>query len=205
MSHNRDLQINIDHSLRSKGYRLIIGVDEVGRGPLAGPLVVCAIALPPDHNIRGIKDSKRLTEKAREELAEQIRERSIAYSIAKTDNQEIDRLNIRTATLKTMRGAVLNLVKKLRASPDIVLVDGKDTIDIPFRCRSVIRGDLLSEHIGAASILAKVYRDNLMRRLDQKYPGYGFAVHKGYATRLHYDAISRLGICELHRRSFRLF
>lgn len=205
MSHNRDLQVNIDHSLRSKGYRLIIGVDEVGRGSLAGPLVVCALALPPDHNIRGIKDSKRLTEKAREELAEQIRERSIAYSIAKTDSKEIDRLNIRTATLKTMRRAVLNLVKKLGAGPNIVLVDGKDIIDIPFRCRSVIKGDLLSEHIGAASIVAKVYRDNLMKRLDQKYPGYGFAVHKGYATKLHYDAISRIGICELHRRSFRLF
>ncbi len=205
MSRDRWLESNIDNSLRSEGYNLIIGVDEVGRGPLAGPVVVCAIALPSDHNIKGIIDSKQLSEKERERLSREIREKAIAYSITRTNNKEIDRLNIRNATLKTMRRAVINLIKKLGTKPDIVLIDGREPLDLPVKCKPIIKGDILSENIGAASIVAKVYRDNLMKKLDKKYPGYGFAIHKGYGTKLHYDAIKKLGICEIHRKSFRLF
>lgn len=205
MSRDSLISSKIEDSLRNQGYSTIVGVDEVGRGPLAGPVVVCALILPIDHNISGIKDSKKLSEKEREEIAEEIRKRAIAYSIAKTGNKGIDRLNIRRATLYTMKRAVLNLFKRLDKMPDLVLIDGRDSIALPVECRAIIKGDMLSENIGAASIVAKVYRDNLMKKLDRKFPQYGFAIHKGYGTRSHYEAIKRFGICEIHRRSFRLY
>lgn len=197
--------LKIEDILRREGYNIIVGVDEVGRGPLAGPVVACALILPPDHNICGIKDSKALSEKEREELASEIRKRALACVIAQTGNRQIDRLNIRRATLLTMKRAVMNLIKRLNTTPDIVLVDGKDSLSLPVECRAIVKGDMLSENIGAASIVAKVYRDNLMKRLDKRFPQYGFAIHKGYGTRSHYEAIKRFGVCEIHRRSFRLY
>ncbi len=195
----------IEDALRREGFNFIAGVDEVGRGPLAGPVVVCALLLPQNHNISGITDSKRLTEKERLELAEQIKAKAIAYSISKVSNLIIDRINIRRATLFAMKRAVLNLMKKTDVKIDLVLVDGRDSLSLPVECRAIIKGDIISENIGAASIVAKVYRDDLMRRLDRRYPQYGFAIHKGYGTRLHYEAIKRFGLCEIHRKSFRLF
>jgi len=195
----------IENLLRREGYNRVVGVDEVGRGPLAGPVVVCAILLPEDHNIYNITDSKRLTENQRENLAKEIRQKAIAYSICSTGNFTIDRYNIRKATLMAMRRAVLSLLKRIEFKPDLVIIDGKDTLRLPIECRAIIKGDMLSDNIGAASILAKVYRDNLMKRLDKKYPQYGFAVHKGYGTKNHYEAIRKYGICEIHRKSFRLF
>ncbi len=198
-------QEKIEYHLRKEGYNLIAGVDEAGRGPLAGPVVVCALLLPVDHNISGITDSKQLTEKERTELAREIRKKAIAYSISSTGNRTIDRINIRRATLLAMKRAVLSMLKKTDKKPDLILVDGRDSLKLPVECRAVIKGDLLSENIGAASILAKVFRDNLMHKLDKQYPQYGFAVHKGYGTESHYEAIKKFGICEIHRRSFRLF
>ncbi|MGC8927651.1 MAG: ribonuclease HII [Myxococcota bacterium] len=195
----------MEDALRREGFNFIAGVDEVGRGPLAGPVVVCALLLPQNHNISGITDSKRLTEKERLELAEQIKAKAIAYSISKVSNLIIDRINIRRATLFAMKRAVLNLMKKTDVKIDLVLVDGRDSLSLPVECRAIIKGDIISENIGAASIVAKVYRDDLMRRLDRRYPQYGFAIHKGYGTRLHYEAIKRFGLCEIHRKSFRLF
>ncbi|MCX7944659.1 MAG: ribonuclease HII [Deltaproteobacteria bacterium] len=195
----------IEHHLRREGYRFIVGVDEAGRGPLAGPVVVCAISLPFDHNISGITDSKNISEKERERLAAEIKKRARVFSICRIGNKIIDKINIRRATLLAMRRAVLNLLQKVNVRPDVILVDGKDSIDLPIECRAIVKGDLISENIGAASILAKVYRDNLMKKLDRKYPQYGFALHKGYGTSDHYEAIKRYGLCEIHRRSFRLF
>ncbi len=195
----------IEYILRREGYRLIAGIDEAGRGPLAGPVVVCAIILPENHNIQGITDSKQLSEKEREELSTEIKIKAIAYSICRSEHSTIDRVNIRNATLNTMKRAALNLIKKLSFKPDIFLVDGRDPVSLPVECRAIIKGDLLSENIGAASILAKVFRDNLMKRLDRRFPQYGFAIHKGYGTDYHYEAIRKFGICEIHRKSFRLF
>lgn len=195
----------IEYILRREGFNFIAGVDEVGRGPLAGPVVVCALLLPHNHNISGITDSKQLTEKERIELANEIKSKAIAYSITRVSNLVIDKINIRRATLFAMKRAVQTLLRKTDRKIDLVLVDGKDSLRLPVECRAVIKGDVLSENIGAASILAKVYRDNLMKRLDKKYPQYGFAIHKGYGTRSHYEAIKRFGVCEIHRKSFRLF
>ncbi|MCX7959135.1 MAG: ribonuclease HII [Deltaproteobacteria bacterium] len=195
----------IEKFLRKEGYGLIAGIDEAGRGPLAGPVVVCALMLPEDHNISGITDSKQIGEREREKLAKEIRKKAIAYSICRADNSAIDRVNIRRATLSAMKRAALNLLRKTDVRPDLFLVDGRDTLSLPVECRAVIKGDLISENIGAASILAKVYRDNLMKRLDKKFPQYGFATHKGYGTESHYEAIKKFGICEIHRKSFRLF
>lgn len=198
-------QEKIEFFLRKEGYNLIVGIDEAGRGPLAGPVVVCAVILPQDHNIDGIADSKRLTEKERKRLAEEIKKKALAYSICKAENTTIDKLNIRMATLTTMKRAVLKLIKEINKVPDIILIDGRDVLNLPIECRAIVKGDSLSENIGAASILAKVYRDNLMKRYDKKYPQYGFAVHKGYGTESHYEAIRKFGVCEIHRKSFRLF
>jgi ribonuclease HII len=195
----------IEDILRREGYNFIAGVDEAGRGPLAGPVVVCALLLPHNHNISGITDSKQLTEKERVELANEIKSKAIAYSITRVSNLVIDKMNIRRATLFAMKRAVQTLLRKTNRKIDIVLIDGKDSLQLPVECRAVVKGDILSENIGAASILAKVYRDNLMKRLDKKYPQYGFAIHKGYGTRSHYEAIKRFGVCEIHRKSFRLF
>lgn len=182
------------------GAQYIAGVDEVGRGPFAGPVVCAAVILPLEKKnlIEGIDDSKKLKEGERERLAELIKERAIAYKICEVDNKTIDRINILQATKLCMKQAV----EGLAVEPDVVFVDGNFKIDISLPQQTLIKGDALSYSIGAASILAKVYRDRLMCELDKIYPQYGFAQHKGYGTKMHRDAIREYGLCEIHRRTF---
>lgn len=182
------------------GAQYIAGVDEVGRGPFAGPVVCAAVILPLEKKnlIEGIDDSKKLKEGERERLAELIKERAIAYKICEADNKTIDRINILQATKLCMKQAV----EGLAVEPDVVFVDGNFKIDISLPQQTLIKGDALSYSIGAASILAKVYRDRLMCEFDKIYPQYGFAQHKGYGTKMHRDAIREYGLCEIHRRTF---
>ena len=182
------------------GAQYVAGADEVGRGPFAGPVVAAAVILPLDEKslIEGIDDSKKVKEGERKRLAQLIRERAVAYCICEEDNRTIDRINILQATKLCMKRAV----EGLSVQPDVVLIDGNFKIDIALPQQSIIKGDALSYSIGAASILAKVYRDELMEKYDKIYPGYGFAQHKGYGTKMHRDAIEKLGLCEIHRRTF---
>lgn len=181
------------------GFQLVCGVDEAGRGPLAGPVCAAAVILPPDLELEGLNDSKKLSEKRREALYPLICEQALAYGIAFASEQEIDELNILQATFLAMRRAVGQLGQK----PDLALVDGNrepDFGDIPVR--TIIKGDSRSANIAAASILAKVTRDRFMLEQDAVYPQYGFAVHKGYGTQKHYAALREFGPCPIHRRSF---
>lgn len=189
-----------EREMTQLGAQYIAGVDEVGRGPFAGPVVCAAVILPLEKKnlIEGIDDSKKLKEGERERLAELIRERAIAYKICEVDNKTIDRINILQATKLCMKQAV----EGLAVEPDVVFVDGNFKIDISFPQQTLIKGDALSYSIGAASILAKVYRDRLMCEFDKIYPQYGFAKHKGYGTKMHRDAIREYGLCEIHRRTF---
>ena len=179
-------------------HKLTAGVDEAGRGPLAGPVVAAAVILDPDRPISGLADSKQLSAKQRESLAAQIRVRSLAWAVARVDNYEIDRVNILQASLLAMEMAVAGLAVR----PQRVLVDGNRCPSLPFPVEAVIKGDQTVAAISAASILAKVARDEEMVALDRKYPGYGFARHKGYPTREHIHALEKLGICDIHRRSY---
>ncbi len=176
----------------------ICGVDEAGRGPLAGPVCAAAVILPPETVIEGLNDSKRLTEKRREALYDVILERAVAYGIAMADEQEIDGLNILQATFLAMRRAVT----RLQTVPALVLVDGNRDPGLGMETRTVVGGDGKSANIAAASILAKVTRDRYMAQLAGIYPDYGFEVHKGYGTKRHYAAILEHGITPVHRRSF---
>lgn len=176
----------------------ICGVDEAGRGPLAGPVVAAAVVLAADQPIAGLRDSKQLTPAQRERLAAQIRDRALAWAIGRAEPAEIDRLNILGATLLAMRRAVAGLAVR----PARALVDGNRCPDLPCDCEAVVRGDASVPAISAASILAKVARDAEMLALDAAWPEYGFAIHKGYPTRAHLDALDRLGPCAVHRRSF---
>ncbi|MBE9525842.1 MAG: ribonuclease HII [Proteobacteria bacterium] len=178
---------------------LIAGVDEVGRGPLAGPVVTAAVILDPDNPIIGLNDSKKLTEKKREVLALEIKEKALCYMIARAEFSEIDSLNIFHATLLAMQRAVMGLSIK----PELVLVDGKFCPEIPYTCEAIIKGDSKVAAISAASIIAKVSRDSEMIKMDDVYPGYGFAKHKGYPTKVHIEALENLGITAIHRRSFK--
>ena len=181
------------------GKKYIAGVDEVGRGPLAGPVVCSAVIMPLDEEdlIQGIDDSKKLSEKKRKELAEKIKERAIAYSYCLLEPTEIDEINILNAVKKCMKGAVENL----SITPEVVLVDGNDIgVDLP--CEYIVKGDMKSYTIGAASILAKVFRDDLMCEYAKDYPEYGFEKHKGYGTKTHIDTIKEIGPCKIHRRTF---
>lgn len=182
------------------GAEYIAGADEVGRGPLAGPVVCAAVIMPlgADELIEGIDDSKKLNSAERERLAELIRERAIAYKICEESGETIDRVNILEATRLCMKRAVEGLSVK----PDVVFTDGNFRLQIDLPQENIVRGDALSYTIGAASILAKVYRDALMCEYDKLYPQYGFAVHKGYGTKRHTDAIREYGLCEIHRRTF---
>ncbi len=171
----------------------------MGRGPLAGPVVTAAVILDPDNPVEGLDDSKKLTEKKRTILAARIREKALCYSIARAEQEEIDELNIFQATLLAMQRAVAGL----SIIPDKVLVDGKFCPDILLPCEAVIKGDSRVAAISAASILAKVSRDNEMIAMEVAYPGYGFAQHKGYPTKVHIAALSELGISPIHRRSFK--
>ena len=181
----------------SRGYALVAGVDEVGRGPLAGPVVCCAVIMPHDNLIEGVTDSKKLTEKKRETLAKIITERAIACSIFEIWQDEIDEINILEAVKKCMTKAVEGLSVK----PDVTLVDGVNT-NLPINAEYVIKGDLKSYTIGCASIVAKVYRDNLMTDFSKEFPEYGFEKHKGYGTKAHIEKIKEIGPCRLHRKTF---
>lgn len=190
---------NFEHAAMEEGFSLICGVDEAGRGPLAGPVCAAAVILPPDLELEGLNDSKKLSEKRREALYPLICEQALAYGIAFASEQEIDELNILQATFLAMRRAVGQLGQK----PDLALVDGNREPDfggIPVR--TIIKGDSRSANIAAASILAKVTRDRFMLEQDAVYPQYGFAVHKGYGTQKHYAALREFGPCPIHRRSF---
>ena len=179
-------------------YKYVAGVDEVGRGPLAGAVVAAAVILDPARPIAGLADSKVLTERKREELVILIQERAIAWAVGRSEIEEIDQINILQASLLAMRRAVL----ALRPQPDFALVDGNRCPLLPCPAEAIIKGDATVAAISAASILAKVTRDREMRQLDQEYPGYGFASHKGYPTKVHLDALAKLGITPIHRRSF---
>jgi ribonuclease HII len=182
----------------SRAPDLVAGVDEAGRGPLAGPVVAAAVILDPARPVRGLADSKTLAPAIRRRLATKIRRNALAWAIGRVDNQEIDRLNILNASLLAMRRAVA----ALGVTPRRVLIDGNRCPDLDCEAVAMVRGDCSVAAISAASILAKVYRDEEMVDLDRRYPGYGFAKHKGYPTRQHLQALDRLGICAIHRRSF---
>jgi ribonuclease HII len=177
---------------------LLCGVDEAGRGPLAGAVFAAAVVLDPARPIRGLADSKQITETTRDKLAERIKTRSIAWAVASASVAEIDSINILRASLLAMRRAI----EALGMEPDEVCVDGLHTPDVAFKCRAIVRGDSLMKAISAASILAKTARDAEMTLLDARYPGYGFAQHKGYGTPEHLAALKAQGPCEIHRRSF---
>ena len=179
--------------------KYICGIDEAGRGPLAGPVVVASVIMPKDSMIEGVNDSKKVSEKKREKLYEEITNTAIAWGVGIIDQREIDEINILNATKK---GLTISL-KELEIKPDLILVDALtniDTLVIPYR--SIIKGDAKSYSIAAASIIAKVTRDRIMRQWDELYPEYGFEKHKGYGTKMHIDAIKEYGPCPLHRKSF---
>jgi ribonuclease HII len=177
---------------------LLAGVDEVGRGPLAGAVVAAAVILDPEQPIAGLNDSKKITQKKRELLSIEIKEKSLAWSLGRAEVEEIDELNILHASLLAMKRAV----ESLNVFPKMVVVDGQYTPDIEYEKIAIIKGDSLVPAISAASIIAKVERDNEMIKFDEIYPGYGFASHKGYPTKKHIEALAELGITDIHRRSF---
>lgn len=178
--------------------KLIAGVDEAGRGPLAGPVVTAAVILDKETVINGLTDSKKLTESQRETLAEEIKEKAIAWSLGRADVEEIDRINILQATLLAMQRAV----EALNPKPEYVVVDGNRCPRFHCAAEAIIKGDLLVPVISAASIIAKVDRDREMQQLDRQYPGYGFAGHKGYPTKAHIAALEQLGVTPVHRRTY---
>lgn len=177
---------------------VIAGVDEVGRGPLAGPVIAAAVILDPEQPIYGLADSKSINEKKREKLAQEIMLKSRAWAIARAEVYEIDELNILQASLLAM----CRSVDALNIKPGLVLVDGNHCPKMELPVKAIIKGDTKVDAISAASIIAKVARDREMTDLDHEYPGYGFAVHKGYPTRAHIQALKQLGACPIHRRSF---
>lgn len=188
-------QIDVNYG---KGVRLLAGVDEAGRGPLAGPVIAAAVILDPEYPIDGLDDSKALSEKRREILAAQIQDHAIAWGLGRAEIEEIDRLNILHATMLAMRRAVYNL----GVEPEYVLVDGNRCPELDVSVAAVVKGDKLVPAISAASIVAKVTRDEEMVEMDRQYPGYGFARHKGYPTKQHIEALARLGVCAIHRQSY---
>ena len=192
--------LTLEREYLQKGFTAVAGVDEVGRGPLAGPVVCAAVILPLEEEVRiaGIDDSKKLSAKKRELLAEQIKRTARAYSICEVDAQTIDEINILQATRLCMKRAV----ESLSISADMVLTDGNMTLDISVPQRSIVKGDALVCSIGAASILAKVYRDTLMREYAKEFPEYGFEKNAGYGTAVHSQAIRETGICRIHRKTF---
>lgn len=188
----------IEQELYDKGLELIAGVDEAGRGPLAGPVCAAAVVLEPGHFIEGVQDSKKLSEKKREELYDVIVKEAKAYAICMIHEKEIDALNILNATFKAMNTAVNNLSVK----PEFVLIDGNRIRDMEIPHTCVVKGDAKCNSVGAASILAKVTRDRYMMKMHEEYPEYGFDKHKGYPTKLHYEKINEHGILPIHRLSY---
>ena len=182
----------------SLGLHVICGVDEAGRGPLAGPVCAAAVILPEHLQIPGLNDSKKLTDKKRRELFPVIQQQAIAYGIGLASEAEIDEINILQATFLAMRRAL----EQLTVRPEIALIDGNRETDFGLPVKTVVKGDSLSANIAAASVLAKVTRDNIMVELAQQYPEYGFEIHKGYGTKAHYEALRTYGPSPIHRRSF---
>ncbi len=183
----------------SKGYKFVCGVDEAGRGPLAGPVCAAAVILPEDIEIDGLNDSKKLTEKKREALFDVIKEKALAYSIAYATVEEIEEFNILEATFMAMNRAI----DSLKTKADFALIDGnREPKGINIPCQTIIKGDAKSQSIAAASVLAKVSRDRLLLEYDKEYPEYNFKKHKGYGTKEHTDLILKHGICPIHRKSF---
>ncbi len=188
----------IHRTYKDQGYQLICGVDEAGRGPLAGPVTAAAVILPEGYEIPGLNDSKQLTDKKRRELYPIIKEEAIAYGIAFVDEKIIDEVNILNATFMAMKDAI----SQLSVKPDLALIDGNRVSDFGVEAIPVVKGDAKAASIAAASILAKVARDDYMEAMAEQYPGYGFEVHKGYGTKRHYAAIEEKGMCPIHRRTF---
>lgn len=188
----------IEREAFAQGAGCICGVDEAGRGPLAGPVCAAAVILPPYLEIPGLNDSKKLSDKKRRELYDVITQQATAYAVALVDEKMIDEINILQATFSAMRSAI----SQLTVRPDLALIDGNRASDFPVPVRTVVKGDSLSASIAAASILAKVTRDRLMEQYAQQYPDYGFEVHKGYGTKRHYDALRQFGPSPIHRMSF---
>ena len=187
-----------EEELFAQGYQLVCGVDEAGRGPLAGPVCAAAVILPPHLEIPGLDDSKKLSDKRRRELFPVIKEQAIAYGIGLASHEEIDEINILQATFLAMERAIA----QLQIKPEYALIDGNRTKDFGLPVKTVVKGDSLSANIAAASVLAKVTRDMLMEEAAVEYPGYGFEIHKGYGTRAHYDALREKGPSSIHRMTF---
>lgn len=183
---------------KQQGFQMICGVDEAGRGPLAGPVCAAAVILPEDVNVPGLNDSKKLSDKRRREMFPLIKEQAIAYCVAFSTEQEIDEINILQATFLAMQRAI----DGLRVKADFALIDGNREKDFGLPVKTIVGGDGLSASIAAASILAKVTRDDYMLELAEKYPQYGFDVHKGYGTKAHYEALAQFGPSEVHRMTF---
>ena len=192
-------KLEFEYEFTAQGCKYIAGVDEVGRGPLAGPVVCCAVIMPlgEEDIIEGVDDSKKVSEKKRKTIAAEIEKRAIAYKICQIEAEEIDEINILEATKKCMK----ECIEGLSVPPDVVLIDALE-IRTAYKTVGIIKGDSKSYSIGAASILAKVYRDNLMEQYDELYPAYGFKKNKGYGTKVHIDAIKEVGPCPLHRKTF---
>ncbi|WP_322802973.1 ribonuclease HII [Vibrio alfacsensis] len=182
-----------------QGYQLIAGVDEVGRGPLVGDVVTAAVILDPNNPIEGLNDSKKLSEKKRLALLPEIKEKALAWAVGRCSPTEIDELNILQATMVAMQRAIAGL----NIQPDLALIDGNRCPDLPMDAQAVVKGDLRVAQISAASIIAKVVRDQEMEELDKQYPQFGFAKHKGYPTKAHFEAIEQHGVISEHRKSFK--
>ena len=197
---NGEEKLQFERALQAQGCRYIAGVDEVGRGPLAGPVVCAAVIMPLEEAdlIVGVDDSKKLSAKKREQLAEMIKEKALAYTVYEVSEKVIDEINILEATKLGMKMAV----EGLKIKPDVVLTDGNMVIDVAFPQQSIVKGDALSYSIGAASIVAKVHRDNMMDEYAKQYPAYAFDSNKGYGTAAHIQAIKEQGLCPIHRRTF---
>lgn len=189
---------SIEQELYEQGIRLICGVDEAGRGPLAGPVCAAAVILPPNVDIPGLNDSKKLSDKKRRELFPVIKERAVAYGIGMASEKEIDDINILQATYLAMERAI----SALQIKPEFALIDGNRAREFGVPLKTVVHGDSLSASIAAASILAKVTRDDLMVELAERYPDYDFEIHKGYGTKAHYEALRVYGPCPIHRMTF---
>ncbi|MGN0444775.1 MAG: ribonuclease HII [Acutalibacteraceae bacterium] len=192
------MDYEFENAALNEGFKTVCGIDEAGRGPLAGPVCAAAVILPNGLEIEGLNDSKKLSEKKREALYDIITEKAVAYSIALVDEKTIDEINILQATFKAMRNAVEGLIVK----PDIALIDGNQKPGLSIEQRTIVKGDAKSMSVAAASILAKVTRDRLMIKLDEEYPEYQFAKHKGYGTKLHYECLEKYGVSPVHRRTF---
>lgn len=191
-----------EEQLHAEGFVHVAGVDEVGRGPLAGPVVTAAVVLPEDFDVLGVDDSKKLSEKKREELFDIIKEKAVAYGIGMADESVIDDINILQATKLAMRRALDDLAANLGKPADYVLFDAMKIDEVEIPQEAIIKGDSKVLAIAAASIIAKVTRDRMMVEYAEKYPGYAFEKNKGYGTKAHYEGINEYGICPIHRRSF---